>query len=432
MTSLGGVLFNKSVCEFHNGGEDSNLVTNRKISTVSKQSFSTQVLNDCSDEDENDEIGQQVRCNNIKNKSCWETFVSFILRHWSIFAALVVGQTISWVQVVTNTSSQKLSDNGVDLPQLQGLLTYALLGLIFTPIYLIRHVFDEKKQALFANRSYRQWVKKCFSYLILAAIDVEANFMIVKAFQYTNLISVQILDNFVIPAVLVLNLIFLRKRFTFFHYFGALLSVAGVLAMVVSNAIIYKNGEDGGNQELVGDLLVLGAALCYAISNVAQEFLLKGDTTVDEWLCYLGVFGTLVGGIQFAIIEGTGAVNEVDWTGDDNFNLKWMAVFAVGLTVFYCLVPVMVSLSSSTIFNISITTSDFYSAIISKVVFGQVFNAIYILSFCMSVGGVMIYLLLTDKNVAVITKPFNDRLRGKPKKSSNEVDLEFNLEENSK
>lgn len=38
-------------------------------------------------------------------------------------------------------------------------------------------------------------------YALIAAVDVEANFLFIKAYQYTTLTSIQILDCFSIPSV---------------------------------------------------------------------------------------------------------------------------------------------------------------------------------------------------------------------------------------
>ena len=43
-----------------------------------------------------------------------------------------------------------------------------------------------------------------WKYFILALADVEGNFLLVKAYQYTTITSVQLLDCFTIPCVMVL------------------------------------------------------------------------------------------------------------------------------------------------------------------------------------------------------------------------------------
>lgn len=48
---------------------------------------------------------------------------------------------------------------------------------------------------------------------------------------------------------------------------------------------------------LLGDGLVLISAALYAVSNVCQEYIVKNLTRV-EFLGMMGLFGTLISGVQ--------------------------------------------------------------------------------------------------------------------------------------
>lgn len=52
-----------------------------------------------------------------------------------------------------------------------------------------------------------------------------------------------------------------------------------------------------GDQKLFGDLLVLGGATLYGISNVCEEFIVKNLSRV-EFLGMIGLFGSFFSGIQ--------------------------------------------------------------------------------------------------------------------------------------
>ena len=54
---------------------------------------------------------------------------------------------------------------------------------------------------------------------------------------------------------------------------------------------------NAGTDPIRGDLLCLAGAVLYAISNVAQEFLVKNHT-IKEYLGLLGVSGSIVSAIQ--------------------------------------------------------------------------------------------------------------------------------------
>lgn len=72
-----------------------------------------------------------------------------------------------------------------------------------------------------------------YSYLPLALIDVEANFLVVLAFQYTDLSSVMLLDCWAIPCVMVISHFWLGHRFVRLHFIGAALCVLGIVIIVI-------------------------------------------------------------------------------------------------------------------------------------------------------------------------------------------------------
>ena len=70
---------------------------------------------------------------------------------------------------------------GVEIPTTQSFLNYLLLGVVYTTT-LACHPSDFKSKL-----KERGW-----KYFLLALFDVEANFLVVKAYQYTNLTSIQV------------------------------------------------------------------------------------------------------------------------------------------------------------------------------------------------------------------------------------------------
>lgn len=68
-------------------------------------------------------------------------------------------------------------------PTAQSFLNYAFLCLIFTS-WLALKPADRGLIYVLKNRGWK--------YFALAAIDVEANYLVVKAFQYTSLTSIQV------------------------------------------------------------------------------------------------------------------------------------------------------------------------------------------------------------------------------------------------
>lgn len=51
-----------------------------------------------------------------------------------------------------------------------------------------------------------------WKYALLALADVEGNFLVVSAYQYTSIASVMLLDCFAIPVVMLLSALFLNAK----------------------------------------------------------------------------------------------------------------------------------------------------------------------------------------------------------------------------
>jgi solute carrier family 35 protein F1/2 len=138
--------------------------------------------------------------------------------------------------------------------------------------------------------------KRGWKYLILAFVDVQANYLIVYAYQFTNLTSIQILDCSVIPIVMVLSWLFLSVRYLIPHLIGVGVCLVGIGMIIYADAISGK-GVEGGQDRLLGDLLCLGAAVLYGIANVTEEFLVKQYDRF-EYLGLVGMFGCIIAGLQ--------------------------------------------------------------------------------------------------------------------------------------
>jgi solute carrier family 35 protein F1/2 len=138
--------------------------------------------------------------------------------------------------------------------------------------------------------------KRGWKYLILAFVDVQANYLIVYAYQFTNLTSIQILDCSVIPVVMVLSYLFLSVRYLISHLVGVSVCLIGI-GLVIYADVLSGKGAEGGQDRLLGDLLCLGAALLYGVANVTEEFLVKQYDRF-EYLGLVGLFGSIIACIQ--------------------------------------------------------------------------------------------------------------------------------------
>ena len=103
-----------------------------------------------------------------------------------LLVALVLGQFLSLMLCGTGLTSSLLEIRySIAVPTTQAFINYILLGTVFGVWLAI-----SKK---FLTILKKNWWK----YVILGVIDVEGNYMIILAYKYTTLTSIQVSPNYV-------------------------------------------------------------------------------------------------------------------------------------------------------------------------------------------------------------------------------------------
>ncbi|KAM9811605.1 solute carrier family 35 member F2-like isoform 1-T1 [Syngnathus typhle] len=309
---------------------------------------------------------------------------------WRLLRNLVLGQVLAVLVCGTAVSSQYLSSAyQVDAPMLQSAIHYALLCLAYTP-------------ALFCTRGPRSVFqmsrKRWLQYFLLGLVDVEANYSVVKAYQYTTLTSIQLLDCFVIPVVMILSWWFLKTRYRPVHYVSVCICLLGVSAMVGADLLA---GRDQGSTSniLLGDGLVLLSAALYGLSNVWQEYTVKNRSRL-EFLGMLGLFGSVISGVQMMALEFHHA-SVIQWSwqvgqchtwfsfsfffpSNKSSFLLWSAVlfgaFACCMFTLYSLMPVIIEDSNAAAINLSMLSADVFSIFCGIFIFRYNFSGLYVVS----------------------------------------------------
>ncbi|XP_017349095.1 solute carrier family 35 member F2 [Ictalurus punctatus] len=293
-----------------------------------------------------------------------------------LLKTVLLGQVLSMLICGTAVTSQYLAEAHVETPMLQSFLNYTLLLLTYTTTLSLRR----------GDESFFQILKsRWWKYLLLALTDVEANYTVVKAYQFTTLTSIQLLDCFVIPVLMVLSWFFLKTRYRLLHFIAVAVCVLGVGAMV--GADLLAGRDQGSNSDvLLGDGLVLISAALYAVSNVGQEYTVKNLSRV-EFLGMMGLFGTLISGVQMAVLEG-GAVSKISW--DWKICLLFIG-FVLCMYGLYSFMPVVVKMTSATAVNLSLLTADLFSLFCGIVLFHYMFSVLYIVSFVVITIGFILF-----------------------------------------
>ncbi|XP_074379101.1 uncharacterized protein LOC141720537 isoform X2 [Apium graveolens] len=141
-----------------------------------------------------------------------------------------------------------------------------------------------------------------------------------------------------------------------------------------------------GTKPLLGDTLVIMGTLCFAMSNVGQEYCVKKKDIV-EFVSMIGIFGMLVSGCQLALLEKR-VLESVKWSPEV---ILAFAGYALAGSLFYALSPFVLKAGGSTMFNLSLLTSDMWAVVIRIFFYRQQVDWLYYISFVMVVIGLVIY-----------------------------------------
>ncbi|XP_048322144.2 uncharacterized protein LOC107432192 isoform X1 [Ziziphus jujuba] len=281
---------------------------------------------------------------------------------------LFLGQVVSFVLALMSFSSSLIAQLGVDAPLTQSLFVYLSLALVYGSILIYRR---------------QQLRVPWYWYVFLGFVDVQGNYLVNKAFQFSSLTSVTLLDCWTVAWVIVLTWIFIGTRYSLWQLFGAAVCVVGLGLVLLSDAGV---GGGGGSKPLLGDILVIAGTLFFALSNVGEEFCVKKKDRV-EVVSMIGVFGFLVSLCELSIVE-LKDLKSVKWSVEI---ILAFAVYTLSGVLFYTVTPFVLKLSGATLFNLSILTSDMWAVVFRICLYHQQVDWLYYIAFAVVVIGLVVY-----------------------------------------
>ncbi|XP_022912039.2 solute carrier family 35 member F2-like [Onthophagus taurus] len=296
------------------------------------------------------------------------------LGKWKVWQNIILGQILSLLLVISNTILHHVNTPPINvLPTGQNFPHYMFLCSVYTSWLAFRRG-DHGLISIIKARGWR--------YLLLCLIDVQANTLLSTAHQFTTLTCVQLLGCVAIPVALALSCLVLGVRFRMVHIIAVSICLIGVGGLVLAN--IDDKKMDGKNQ-LVGDMLCLGGAVLFAIVTVLQELSVK-NTDVVEYLGLLGLFGSVVSGIQMLLLEKQTILN-TSWS-DASVLLGTLTL----CQFIYCtLSSIFLLYMGNTALHLSLLTGNYYTLMIGMLLFNYKLHALYFLSFVLTMTGVFIY-----------------------------------------
>lgn len=296
--------------------------------------------------------------------------------------SLLLGQVISLLIAGTGLFSTLLASRGVSIPTSQSSLNYALLLLYTIPLYATGgfHTLLHRPHA----------VRTLCLYALLAGIDVEANYLVVKSYSYTSVTSIMLIDCLAIPTAMALSAALLGARFSRRHVVGVGIAVVGLAVLVASDVLRHSGDDDSSpasrESVIMGDIMCAVAAALYGASNVGQEAMVKSHHR-HEFLAMLGIFGSVVNTIQLMVLER----EELTSLATDGVVIGCVVGFAVCLFTMYSLTPIFLARADATLFNLSLLTSDAWAIIMSVFLFHDTLHPLYFLALLLIVVGLVTY-----------------------------------------
>lgn len=282
---------------------------------------------------------------------------------------LFLGQLVSFVMALMSFSASLTASLGVDTPLTLSFFSYTALALVYGSTLIYR------RQKLMVALNW---------YLLLGFVDVQGNFLVNKAFQYSSITSVTLLDCWTIAWVIILTWIFLRTRYSLWQFLGSAVCVAGLALVLLSDAGVGDGG--GGRRPVLGDVLVIAGTFFFAMSNVGEEFCVKKKDRV-EVIALIGLFGMLVSVCEIAVVERN-YLESAKWSSEV---ILAFVGYALASFAFYSIVPFVLKMSGATLFNLSILTSDMWAVVIRIFFYKQRVDWLYYVAFAIVVVGLIIY-----------------------------------------
>jgi len=227
-------------------------------------------------------------------------------------------------------------------------------------------------------------LRDSWKYVIMASCDVEGNFTVVKAYQYTDLLSCMLLDAWAIPICMFMSWVYMRPRYHWTQILGVLVCVGGLGMLVSSDLLTDKNYPALAKGK--GDAFMILGATLYGFTNATEEFFVR-RRPLYEVVGQMGMWGTIINGIQASCLEHKGWMNS-NW---DSENIGLLVAYTGAMFILYTVAPMLYRSASSAYFNLSLLSSDFFGLLFGLFLYHYKPFWLYFPAFSIVLLGLVIY-----------------------------------------
>lgn len=305
--------------------------------------------------------------------SLWARFASIWTKRFML--SLLAGQVVSLCITCTNVTTTELVLRGWALPTTQTFFLYFSLFIIYTPYTIYKYGLVGWGKLI---------LRDGWKYFILAACDVEGNFLVVKAYQYTDLLSCMLLDAWAIPSCMFFCWVFMRRTYRWSQLAGILICVGGLGMLVGSDHLTDKSWE--AVDKVKGDLFMIAGATLYGFTNAAEEFFVR-QSPLYEVVGQLGMWGTLINGIQAASLEHND-MKTATWNGAVG---GLLVAYTAAMFILYTVAPILYRMATSVFYNLSLLSSDFFGLLFGLFLFHYSPFWLYFVAFAVILCGLICY-----------------------------------------
>ncbi|KAI8988714.1 hypothetical protein BDB01DRAFT_719490 [Pilobolus umbonatus] len=311
----------------------------------------------------------------VEDHTWWKNRFAF-LKNRNFYKVLILGQILSLCITGTNVTTTVISSSyDFNVPTVQSFLVYAALAIVYNSYAIYK-------------RGFRGWLyqfrRRGLIYFIIGLIDMEGNYFVVKAYQYTSLLSAMLLNCWSTPVCIILSFFLLKIRYRWVQYLGVVIALGGMGMLIASDVMEGKNYS--ATDAVKGDLFCLLGATLYGVSNVSVEYMSR-EHPIYEVTGMFSFFATFINLIQIVVLER----NEFSQFTRNPEAIGMVIVFTACMFVLYSLAPVMFRLGSAVLYNLSLLTSNFYGLIFGIGLFGYKITIMYPFAYVIIIIGIAIY-----------------------------------------
>ncbi|KAH7108347.1 DUF914-domain-containing protein [Auriculariales sp. MPI-PUGE-AT-0066] len=290
--------------------------------------------------------------------------------------SLLAGQVVSMCIVATSVATSQLTMRNFNISTTQSLFHYFCINLTYSSYTIYRYGFA----------GWFKMVKRDgWKYFILAACDVEGNFLVTMSYQYTNLLSCILLDTWAIPACMFFAYLFMRTKYHWTQLLGVFICIVG-LGMQVGADELSNGANFPASNMAKGDIFMILGATLYGLTNALEEFFVR-KSPLYEVVGQLGFWGFIVSAIQAAAKEHAD-IPKATWNGT---NIGLILAYTAAMFILYTVAPLLYRMSSSTYYNLSLLSSDFFGLLVGLKLYHYYPIWLHFVAFAVIIAGLITY-----------------------------------------